>query len=563
MPTDNRWPGRTLAPATFLLLAILGPWVAGPSATAQEPSRDDILRGALRPERTCFDVIEYHLDVRIDPEAKSVGGSNTIVFDARQDCRVLQIDLFSNMEVLGITLDDDAGRLDFRREENSIFVTLPEVLEPGSRHRLLVEYAGTPIVAERPPWIGGFTWAEDARGKPWVAVTSQGTGASLWWPHKDHPADEPERVSLSVTVPPGLEDVSNGRLVERTPLEDGWTRFVWEVSYPINNYCVTINIADYAYFRDEYRREDGSVLSLDYYVLPENLEKAKAHFEQTKSMLEAFEHHFGRYPFERDGFKLVESPHLGMEHQSAIAYGNGYQGGYLGRSPSEVGLKFDFIIIHEAAHEWWGNSVTMSDEADLWIHESFGAYAESLFVEHVFGREAALDYINAKKPNVRNAAPIIGPYGQNRSGDPDMYDKGQLVLNTLRSVLDDDELWFATLREIQETFRYRNISADMLFGFINARTGRDLTAFFDQYLRHPGLPVLQLRFDPDGDDLVVRYRWEADVETFAMPIRVTVAPDRFEEILPTGDWQELRLQGITPDAFEVAEDLYYVAVDRV
>ncbi len=530
--------------------------------SAQEPTRDDILRGQLSPPRTCYDVIEYRLDVRIDPNDRSVSGSNLIVFEVVHETDLLQVDLFANMQINRILLDGEIELNQIEREENSFFIKLPKTLEQSSQHELDIQYAGKPQVAARPPWDGGFTWARDNRGNPWIAVTSQGTGSSLWWPQKDHPSDEPERMTLAVTVPPGLENVSNGRLIEKVRLDDEWTTFVWEISYPINNYCVTINVGKFAYFSDVYESFDGELLTLDYYVLPENLETAKAHFEQTKTMLSVFEKYFGKYPFYRDGFKLIESPHLGMEHQSAIAYGNGYQGGYLGRSASEVGRKFDFIIIHEAAHEWWGNSLTMSDNADLWIHESFAAYAEALYVEDVYGREESLEYINAKKRSVRNVAPIIGPYDLNQSGHPDMYDKGQLVLNTLRSVLDDDDLWFSILLGLQRSYRYQNINADIVFDYINRSTGQNLNYFFDQYFRSAKLPVLELRFEPTNDTFAVQYRWRADVEDFRMPIQVTTAPDTFETIRPSPDWQTIRFESTDIDEFEVATDLFYIEVER-
>ncbi len=531
-------------------------------ATDGEPTREEILRGALGPLRTCYDVTSYHLDVRIDPATRSLRGSSRIVFKAAQDFARMQIDLFSNMVIEGITFDDTTPAT-FTRELNAVFVELPRKARRDSTHALTVHYAGEPLVARRPPWQGGFTWERDTDGNPWVVVTCQGTGASLWWPHKDHPADEPDHMTLSVTVPPGLSEISNGRLTKKTVLADGWTRHDWAISYPINNYCVTVNIGKYAHFSDEYVR-DGETLTLDYYVLPENLEKAKVHFQQTKTMLAVFEKYFGRYPFPRDGFKLIECPHTGMEHQSAIAYGNRYEGGYRGRGPTEVARRFDFIIIHESAHEWWGNSVTQKDLADMWIHESFAAYAESLFIEEEYGRAEALKYINARKGSVRNLRPIISEYGLNRPSDGDMYDKGQLVLNTLRSVLDDDDLWFSILRGIQETFKYQVVSADDIFGYIERRSKRDLSYFFDQYLRRPEIPRLLVEArNEDGNTVTVRHRWEAGVSDFRMPVKFTNASGNYEFIAPTSAWQTLRIDGMEPEDFKVAEDLFYVEVTPV
>jgi aminopeptidase N len=389
-------------------------------------------------------------------------------------------------------------------------------------------------------------------------VTCQGTGASLWWPNKDHQADEPDSMLISVTVPKGLMDVSNGRLRSTTELPDGWTRFDWFVSSPINNYCVTVNIGKFAHFADTFNQ--GEPLSLDYYVLPQNLEKAKEQFKQVKTMMEAYYKYFGPYPFIRDGYKLIECPHTGMEHQSAVAYGNWYIGGYRGRSSSEVGLKFDFIIIHESAHEWWGNSVTSKDVADMWIHESFGAYAEALYVEYMWGHDEALKYINGKKQNVDNAEPIIGIYNVQNEGSHDMYDKGQLVLNTLRSVIDNDDVWFSILRGIQDTFKYQTITAEDIFNFINKKTGKDYTYFFNQYWRYPKIPTLELGVRQKGDTVSLNYRWKADVKDFHMPVKVTTSKDKYEFIYPTTTWQTMALKDIKPMEFKVAENLFYMGV---
>lgn len=554
------WAALTRTSLALGLVGVLA--LAVTSASAQEePSRDDILRGAIGPARACYDVKTYDLDIRIDPKTRSVRGSNRIEFTAVENFDVMQVDLFKNMEVDKIEFGEDT-EASFTREENSIFIELPDEAKQGNEYHVTIHYSGSPIIARRPPWSGGFTWAEDPEGNPWVVVTCQGTGASLWWPNKDHPADEPESMKLSVTVPPGLEEVSNGRLKKRTELDDGWTKFDWEISYPINNYCVTINIAKYAHFSDEYVNADGETLTLDYYVLPENVDKAKNQFEQTKDMLAIFEKYFGKYPFYRDGFKLIECPHPGMEHQSAIAYGNRFENGYLGRASSDVGRKFDFILIHEAAHEWWGNSVTKTDNADLWIHESFGAYAESLFVEDLYGYDQALEYINGKKSNVRNQSPIIGEYNVNKSGAGDMYDKGQLALNTLRHVIDDDKVWFDILLGIQTEFKYQNVTAADLIDYIHQNAGQEYDYFWDQYFRQSDLPRLELELLEDGEDLNVRYRWNADVESFEMPVEVTTAPEQFERITPKSEWQTMTLKGMSAEEFQVNEDRFYLIVER-
>jgi aminopeptidase N len=541
----------------FVLLSLLPTLVL-----AQRPdaplTRADTLRGMQSPERTCYDVTYYHLDVRIDPSDSSVRGYNDITFRVDRSFKKMQLDLFRNMLIEKVTID--GASLPWTREYDAFFLESPSLLQKGETHTVRVYYSGRPQVARRPPWGGGFSWERDRKGNPWVVVTCQGTGASLWWPNKDQQADEPDSMLISITVPPGLEDVSNGRLRAATKGADGWTRFDWFVSYPINNYCVTVNVGTYAHFSDRYFGAD--TLTLDYYVLPENLEKAKSQFAQVRGMMECFERYFGPYPFPRDGYKLIECPHTGMEHQSAVAYGNWYIGGYRGRASSEVGLKFDFIIIHESAHEWWGNSVTSKDVADMWIHESFGAYAEALYVECLYGYREALTYINGKKSNVGNSAPIVGIYNVNREGSGDMYDKGQLVLNTLRSVIDDDSTWFATLREIASTFRYQTITTEDLVAQVQKTTGTDYGYFFDQYLRFPKIPQLDIALSKKGTGVTMRYRWVADVKDFRMPIRVTLGKGGWGWIRPTGEWQTLVLNGLVPEDFQVDNDRFYVDVRK-
>lgn len=527
------------------------------SAQPKQPTftRADTLRGMLSPERTCYDLTYYHLDVRVDPSNQTIAGSNDIYFTVAIPFSRLQIDLFKNLDIQKIELDG-AAEVPFTREFNAVFVDLPKKLEKGSMHHIKVFYGGKPMVAANPPWQGGLTWAKDSSGNPWAVVTCQGLGASVWWPNKDHQEDEPDSMLISVTVPNGLMNISNGRLRGTKALPGGWTRYDWFVSYPINNYCVTINIGKYVHFSQEYGANPA--LTLDYYVLPQNLERARTHFEQVKPMMAAFEKYFGKYPFPRDGFKLVECPHTGMEHQSAVAYGNRYLGGYRGRAPSATGLKFDFIIIHESAHEWWGNAVTSKDVADMWIHESFGAYAEALFVEHLWGYQEALRYVNGKKPNVRNTEPIIGIYNVQREGSGDMYDKGQLVLNTLRSVLDDDALWIALLRGIYETFKYKTVTADDVFTYVNQKTAKDFGYFFDQYLKHTRIPQLDVNLTYKGDSVRMSYRWTADVREFRMPVRVTTAPGKYEFITPTTTWQQMSIGMMRPEEFNVERDRFYV-----
>lgn len=518
----------------------------------------DSLRGGLPLERTCYDVRFYHLDVRIDPADSSVRGTNTIVFTATAASRRIQVDLFPVMSVDKITLTGASEALNYTRDGEAMFIDLPAVLKPGRQYSMRIDFGGRPQVAKNPPWGGGFTWARDSRGEPWIAVTSQGTGASLWWPCKDHQADEPDSVLLSVTVPTGLEDVSNGRLRSTTKLADGWTRFDWIISYPINNYNVTVNIGRFAHFSDTRTSIAGKPLTLDYYVLPENLDAAKAQFDQVKGMMQCFESTFGPYPFLRDGYKLIESPHLGMEHQTAVAYGNKYVNGYRGRGSSPAGVDFDFIIIHESAHEWWGNNVTSKDIADMWIHESFGAYAEAVYVECRWGKERALEYINGKKLNVRNDRPIIGTPGVNNEGSGDMYDKGQLVLNTLRHVIDNDTTWFGILSGLQKTYALSTVTADDIFGFINKAAGKDLTPIHDQYFRRTGIPKLIVFVTKKGTDVSARYRWSTDGGEFAMPAILSTGGGTSIRLNATNAWQTVALPGVDPRDVKVDEDRFYI-----
>jgi aminopeptidase N len=547
-----------MKPFTFKLLLPLAFCLS--NAPAQQPpsfTHADSLRGMMSPERTCYDITYYHLDIKVDTAARAISGSNRIVFRAVNDFDRMQVDLFENMKIDRIEGDDEKT-LSYTRDGNAFFISFPHKLKKGTTHGVTIYYSGAPQVAANPPWSGGFTWTKDKEGNPWIAVTCQETGASLWWPNKDHQSDEPDSMLLSLTVPAGLTNISNGRLRATTELDGGWTRFDWFISYPINSYNVTVNIGQFAHFGEVF---DGvEKLTLDYYVKPYNLEKAKEHFKQVRPMMECFEKHFGPYPFPRDGYKLVESPHLGMEHQSAVAYGNNYVQGYRGTGSSDVGVKFDFIIIHETAHEWWGNSVTSQDIADMWIHESFGAYAEAVYVESLFGYKEAMKYVNGKKPNVQNRSPIIGTYSVHKRGAGDMYDKGQLVLNTLRHVIGNDKLWWKIVMGLAVDFRHSIVTAEDVFGYINKKAGKDYGTFYDQYFKKSKIPVLELMLTKSGEDVTLRYRWGADVEGFAMPVKVTTAKGTYSFIYPTTSSQTLNLNGLNPDDFRVAEEMFYVDV---
>jgi aminopeptidase N len=529
-----------------------------PSASRGQSSftRADSLRGGLTPLRTCYDVTFYDLSITVDTVSRSIAGSNTITFIVKNEFDLMQVDLFENMKIDRIIFD---GRttLRFERELNAVYVHFPQTLKANKIHSITIYYAGTPQEAKRPPWEGGFTWARDAENNHWIAVTCQGLGASSWWPNKDHQSDEPDSMRMSVAVPSNLMNVSNGRLRKKEELDHGLTRYVWFVSYPINNYNVTLNIAKYAHFSDIHL-SGKDTLTLDYYVLPEHLAKAQRQVEQVTPMMKCFEQHFGPYPFLRDGYKLVECPHTGMEHQSAVAYGNHYVGGYRGFASSEVGLMFDFIIIHETAHEWWGNSVTSNDIADMWIHESFGAYAEAVYVECMFGYDKAMQYVNGKKTGVLNDRPIIGTYGVHKAGSGDMYNKGQLVLNTLRHAIDNDSLWWDILKSIAQRYKYTSIDAKEIIALVNEKTKADYAYFFSQYLSHTNPPRLEAVLRRKGPKTEVRYRWLADVEDFRMPVTVKAGEGRFIVLQPTTSWQSLHLDYADPRDFVHVENQFYI-----
>ena len=544
-----------------ILLLLLGP-LAPAAAQLLQPApatftRADSLRGGQSQLRICYDLNYYHLDVRLDPARRFISGSNLFRFTATQDFTRLQFDLFANLQVEKVLFQNK--EVPFNREGNAVFVTFPKPIQTGSRDEFTVYYSGNPTAAKKAPWDGGMVFTQDAAGQPWVATACQGTGASIWWPTKDQQADEVDSMLISISVPTGLKDVSNGRLRKTTKLKDGYTRFDWAVSNPINNYDVALNVGNYQHFTDSYTGEKGP-LTLDYWVLPENLAKAKTQFAaNVKPMLKSMESWFGPYPFYQDGYKLVDAPHLGMEHQSAVAYGNKYQNGYLGKDRSNTGwgLKWDFIIIHESGHEWFGNSITTKDIADMWVHESFTTYSEALFVESQFGKPAGQEYLHGQRRNIQNDGPIIGPYGVNKEGSGDMYDKGSAMLNMLRTVLNNDAKWRQLLRGLSSTFYHQTVTGQQIIDYFNRESGQDFTKIFDQYLRHRGLPVLEFRFE-DGKTLA---RWVADVEKFDMPVRVRLKGGEYQFITPTTKFVVIKeLVGATKENLEVDTFNYYIGV---
>ena len=520
---------------------------------AQKPifTHQDTLRGSITKERKWWDLTYYHLDITVNPSDSTIRGTNTVQYTVLEPGKVMQIDLQAPLHLFKAV--QNGVILKIKHEGNAHFITLVEKQIPGSVRSVSLFYEGHPLVALRPPWDGGITWNKDGNGNPFVASSCQGIGASIWWPCKDHMYDETDSMLISVTVPEGLMDVSNGRLRKVEPHANKTTTYHWFVSNPINNYGVNINIGDYAHFDETFQGEKGP-LDCNYYVLKNDLDKAKEQFKQVKMMLKAFEDWFGPYPFYEDGYKLVEVPYLGMEHQSSVTYGNKFENGYLGRdlSGSGWGLKFDFIIVHESAHEWFANNITYRDMADMWIHESFANYAESLYAEYYFGKQAGKEYVRGTRRNIRNDRPVIGYYNVNNLGSGDMYSKGGNMLHTLRQIVNDDEKWRDILRGLNKEFYHQTVATEQIENYITNKAGIDLKPFFNQYLRDFRLPVLEYAIK-NG---TLSFRWSNCVRGFNMPVKVKVAEKEIW-LAPATRWNEIKIEGDHPVL--VVDPDFYVA----
>ena len=511
--------------------------------------RQDSLRGSITKERAWWDVKYYHLNIKVNPSDSTITGSNTIRYKVIDEYNRMQIDLQNPMEIYKVIQDGVA--LQFKREGNAFFIELIAPQKVGLTKELTVFYGGKPKIAVNPPWDGGITWKKDTNGKSFIASSCQGLGASVWWPNKDHMYDEVDNMLISVNVPKNLTDVSNGRLQSVKQQKDGTKTYNWYVSNPINNYGVNINIGDYVTFSEKFKGEKGD-LDCTYYVLRDNLTKAKKHFQDVPRMLKAFEHWFGPYPFYEDSYKLVETPYLGMEHQSSVTYGNKFQNGYLGRDLSGTGwgLKFDFIIIHESGHEWFANNITYKDIADMWIHESFTNYSESLFVEYYYGKDAGAEYVRGTRKGIKNDSPIIGNYDVNNEGSGDMYPKGGNMLHTLRQIVNDDEKWRGILRGLNSTFYHQTVTTKQIEDYLSQQVGIDLNPFFNQYLRDTRIPTLEYFFK-EGK---LGYRWTNCVPGFNMPVKVTL--DGTEKSLnPTTEWNRIEAKMETPK-LEIDKNFY-------
>ncbi|MEN2399504.1 M1 family metallopeptidase [Flavobacterium sp. MC2016-06] len=513
-------------------------------------THQDSLRGIITKERAWWDLKYYHLNVKVNPAEKSITGSNTVRYTVLKEYNKMQIDLQEPLQIYKVI--QDGKEQQFTRNGNAFFITLTASQKVGETKEIVISYGGKPKEAINPPWDGGITWSKDKNGKDFIASTCQGLGASVWWPCKDHMYDEVENMLISVNVPGDLTDVSNGRLQSVKKEKDGTKTFNWYVSNPINNYGVNINIGDYVNFSEKFKGEKGD-LDCNYYVLRDNLAIAKEQFKDAPRMLKAFENWFGPYPFYEDSYKLVEAPYLGMEHQSSVTYGNGFENGYRGNDISGTGwgLKFDYIIIHESGHEWFANNITYKDIADMWIHESFTCYSESLFVEYYYGKEAAETYISGLRKMIVNDKPIIGSYDVNKEGSGDMYFKGANILNTIRQLVNDDAKWKSILRGLNSTFYHQTVTTKQIEDYVSMQSGINLSNVFDQYLRTAQVPIFEYFFRNQK----MAYRWTNCLEKFDMPIKVKLnGVDTW--LKPSNEYQELETK--TDKATLVVNKNFYV-----
>lgn len=532
----------------FLMFPIISIQAQGLLSDKSHFTKQDTLRGSITPERAWWDLTYYHLDIKVDLDNKFISGKNTIQYKVLNSQNTMQVDLQSPMKITKVIQNDK--ELQVEHDGNAHFVKLLETQNAGDINNITVYYDGNPREAVRAPWDGGISWKKDNNGNHFVASSCQGLGASVWWPCKDHMYDEVDSMLISVNVPKNLMNVSNGRLQKIEQYNDTKT-YSWFVKNPINNYGVNINIGDYVNFSEVYDGLAGN-LDMNYYVLRDNLEKAKEHFKDAPKMMKAFEHWFGQYPFYGDSFKLVEVPYLGMEHQSSVTYGNQYKKGYLGRDVSGTGwgLKFDFIIIHEAGHEWFANNITNVDVADMWIHESFTSYSENLFLDYYYGKEASAEYVIGTRKNIVNDKPIIGHYNVNKEGSGDMYYKGANILHTLRQLIEDDEKWRKILRGLNRTFYHQTVTTKQVEDYISQQTGIDLTEFFNQYLRTIKIPTLEYSIK----NKVLKFRWTNIVDKFDMPIQV-VLDGKEQWLFPKAEWITMGLESNNA-SFEIDPDFY-------
>ena len=522
-------------------------------------TRADTLRGSITPERAWWDVLRYDITIQPDLVKKTTAGTNWITYKVlAANHPALQLDLKDTLQIDSVVLDKKQ-RLSVSSEGSVWRVQVPQQ-QKGAVHQLAVYFSGRPRVAPRAPWDGGWTFTSDSLGRPWATVTCQGLGASVWYPCKDHQSDEPDKgASLTMIVPDTLVAVANGRLQERKQNGDGTVSYRWAVVNPINNYNIIPYIGKYVHFGETYDGQKGK-LSLDYWVLDYNLEKAKAYLPtEAHNTMKAFEHWFGPYAFYEDGYKLVDVPHTGMEHQSAVAYGNWYKPGYRGRDGSGTGwgMKWDFIVIHESGHEWFGNNISTKDLADMWVHEGFTNYSETLFVDYLFGNDAANDYNAGTRRGIRNDKPIIPAYGVNAQGSGDMYPKGGNLLHLIRHSLNDDERFRSILVGLNKDFYHQTVTSAQVENYINAKAGYNYSKVFDQYLRTTQIPTLEFYFNENKS--AVFFRWTNSVKGFAFPL-VLKNKETNIRVIPSENWKSADLNPGQAALFDKAaiEKMYYI-----
>jgi len=522
----------------------------------------DTLRGSINPERAWWNILRYDITVKPDYEKKYISGRNIITYEVvqKEHSNLMQIDLKEPLKIDSILYDNNL-KLNFERKGSVYYVTT-EQQSMSSTHTVAIYYSGNPHVAVRPPWDGGWTFAKDDKGRPWMTVTCMETGASIWYPLKDHLSDEPDQgATLTMIVPNDLVGVANGRLLERTENNDGTTSYKWGVVNPISNYSLIPNIGHYVNFNETYLGLRGD-LDLNYWVMDYNLEKAKNYMpKQVHKMLDSFEYWFGPYPFYEDGYKLIETDNTGMEHQTAVTYGNHYQFGYRGRGGA-LGLTFDFIIVHESGHEWFGNNITIKDIADMYIHESFVNYSETLYVEYFNGKEAANDYSYESRKGIKNDKPIIGPYGVNAIGSKDMYVKGGNMLHTIRHSIDNDKLFRNILAGLNFTFRNKTVEGKQILNYISQKSGHDYTRVFDQYLNTTQIPELNIYVD--GVNGKIFYKWAQSLDGFNLPLSLRGEGEHIR-IFPTQEWQSVNVNAKQQFLFTPLriEKMYYLKATLV
>jgi len=537
-------------------------------------THQDTLRGSNGPERDWWDVVKYNITVNPDYIKKEIRGEVIIDFKTKATGKkIMQIDLQEPMVIDKVMFD--GMDVEIKKDPPNVWqLTLLDIeptmyidkIEGGKGltkkqyQTIQILFHGKPIEAKRPPWDGGWIFTKDVKGRPWMSVACQGLGASVWFPCKDYQGDEPDLgASLTMNIPDSLVAVANGRLKEKKS-NNGTTTWTWEVKNPINNYNIIPYIGKYVNWKETYEGEKGK-LDCSYWVLDYNLEKAKEQFKQVPLMLKAFEYWFGPYPFYEDGYKLIEAPHLGMEHQSAVAYGNGFKNGYRGRdlsgSAAGWGLKWDFIIVHESGHEWFANNITTIDIADMWVHEGFTNYSETLFTEYYYGKVAGSDYCIGTRKLITNDKPIIGPYGVNKEGSSDMYYKGGNMLHTIRQVINDDEKFRTILRGLNYKFYHSVVTTKQIESYMTEKSGKDLSKIFDQYLRTIMIPVLEYKFT--GDNMY--YRWSNCVKGFNMPVKLDGSKDDW--LKATTEWKTVAVTtDILKDGLKIDRN-FYITVKKV